>query len=126
MRKAQWQHWALALLTSQAPPGASCNQLHAASPGASRARSGAFDVIVAEALDRLSRDLANVALLYKHLSYLGVRLVIVAEGEINELHVGLKGTMNALYMKDLAQKTHCGLEGAGPRRNVGRRALLRI
>ena len=35
----------------------------------------------------------------------------MAEGEISELHVGLKGTMNALFLKDLAQKTHRGLEG---------------
>jgi DNA invertase Pin-like site-specific DNA recombinase len=35
----------------------------------------------------------------------------LAEGEINELHVGLKGTMNALFLKDLAAKTHRGLEG---------------
>ena len=75
------------------------------------ARHGVFEIIVAEGLDRLSRDLADVALLYKHLSYLGIRLVTVAEGLVNELHVGLKGTMNALYLKDLAQKTHRGLEG---------------
>jgi len=29
----------------------------------------------------------------------------------SELHVGFKGTMNALYLKDLAQKTRRGLEG---------------
>jgi site-specific DNA recombinase len=75
------------------------------------ARKGAFDVVLAEALDRLSRDLADVASLYKHLSYQGIRLWTVAEGEITELHVGLKGTMNALYLKDLALKTHRGLEG---------------
>ena len=75
------------------------------------ATAGALDVVVAESLDRLSRDLADVATLYKHLSFLGVRLWTVAEGQINELHVGLKGTMNALYLKDLAQKTHRGLEG---------------
>ena len=34
-----------------------------------------------------------------------------AEGAISELHIGLKGTMNALFLKDLAQKTHRGLEG---------------
>jgi hypothetical protein len=27
----------------------------------------------------------------------------LAEGEINELHIGLKGTMNALFLKDLAE-----------------------
>ena len=35
----------------------------------------------------------------------------LAEGEISELHVGLKGTMNALFLKDLAAKTHHGLRG---------------
>ena len=75
------------------------------------ASTGALDVVVAESLDRLSRDLADTATLYKHLSYLGVRLWTVAEQQITELHVGLKGTMNALYLKDLAQKTHRGLEG---------------
>src|ERR1700730_11607545 len=60
------------------------------------ARAGAFDVVVAEALDRLSRDQEDVAALYKHLTFAGVKLLTLAEGEINELHVGLKGTMNAL------------------------------
>lgn len=45
------------------------------------------------------------------MSFLGIPLVTVAEGEISELHIGLKGTMSALYLKDLAQKTHRGLEG---------------
>jgi site-specific DNA recombinase len=75
------------------------------------ASTGVIDLVVAEGLDRLSRDLADVATLFKHLSFLGVRLWTVADGPINELHVGLKGTMNALYLKDLAQKTHRGLEG---------------
>ncbi len=75
------------------------------------ARGGRFDVVVAEALDRLSRDQEDVAGLYKQLSFADIKLVTLAEGEINELHVGLKGTMNALFLKDLAQKTRRGLEG---------------
>ena len=75
------------------------------------ARAGAFDVVVAEALDRLSRDQEDVAALYKRLRFRGVRILTLAEGEISELHVGLKGTMNALFLKDLAAKTHRGLEG---------------
>jgi site-specific DNA recombinase len=67
--------------------------------------------VVAESLDWLFRDLADVATLHKHLSFLGVRLWTVAEGQITDLHVGLKGTMNALALKDLAQKTHRGLRG---------------
>jgi DNA invertase Pin-like site-specific DNA recombinase len=75
------------------------------------ARGGQFDVVVAEALDRLSRDQEDVAALYKQLTFSGVKIVTLAEGEITELHVGLKGTMNALFLKDLALKTHRGLEG---------------
>lgn len=45
------------------------------------------------------------------LRFAGVQIVTLAEGEISELHVGLKGTMNALFLKDLAAKTHRGLRG---------------
>ncbi|WP_262975150.1 recombinase family protein [Roseovarius litoreus] len=76
-----------------------------------QAKSGAFDVVLSEALDRLSRDQADVATLYKHLSFYSVRIVTLSEGEINELHVGLKGTMNQLFLKDLANKTRRGLRG---------------
>lgn len=37
--------------------------------------------------------------------------VVLAEGEIDEIHVGLNGTMNALFLKDLAAKTHRGQRG---------------
>src|SRR3954447_14125185 len=75
------------------------------------ARRGQFDIVVAEALDRLSRDQEDVAGLLKRLRFAGVRLFTLSEGEIGELHVGLKGTMNALFLKDLADKTRRGLEG---------------
>src|SRR6266404_7156335 len=75
------------------------------------ARGGQFDIVVAEALDRISRDQEDIAGFYKQLGFAGVRLVTLAEGDISELHVGLKGTMNALFLKDLAAKTHRGLEG---------------
>ena len=32
----------------------------------------------------------------------------LSEGEISPLHVGLKGTMNALFLKDLADKVRRG------------------
>ncbi len=75
------------------------------------AAHGEFDVVLAEALDRVSRDQADVAVLYKHLRFAGVGIFTLAEGEIDELHVGLKGTMNALFLKDLAAKTHRGQRG---------------
>ena len=75
------------------------------------ARHAECDVIVAEALDRLSRDQEDVAGLLKRCRFAGVQIVTLAEGEISELHVGLKGTMNALFLNDLADKTRRGLRG---------------
>jgi site-specific DNA recombinase len=75
------------------------------------ARNGGFDIPIAEAMDRLSRDQEDIAGLFKQLSFAEIKIITLSEGEINELHVGLKGTMNALFLKDLAQKTRRGLEG---------------
>ncbi|MCB5945194.1 recombinase family protein [Acidocella sp. KAb 2-4] len=74
-------------------------------------KAGQIDAVVAEALDRVSRDQEHIARFYKLTDFSRIRFVTVAEGEISELHVGLKGTMNALLLKDLGQKTHRGLEG---------------
>ena len=52
-----------------------------------------------------------MAALYKRLRFAGVMIITLTEGEITDLHVGLKGTMNALYLKDLAEKTRRGLRG---------------
>lgn len=49
--------------------------------------------------------------LFKRLTFAGVRIVTLAEGDITHLHIGFKGTMNALFLKDLAEKTHRGLRG---------------
>src|SRR5512147_3314269 len=70
-----------------------------------------FDVILTESLDRLSRDMEDIAGLYKRMRFAGVKIITVSEGEVGELHIGLKGTMGALYLKDLADKTRRGLRG---------------
>ncbi|WP_299614401.1 recombinase family protein [uncultured Tateyamaria sp.] len=77
----------------------------------SDALKGRFDVILAESLDRLSRDQEDIAGLYKRMHFAGVSIVTLSEGEVSELHIGLKGTMGALFLKDLADKTRRGLRG---------------
>lgn len=64
--------------------------------------AGRFDMVLSEALDRISRDQEDVAAVFKRLRFAGASIVTLSEGEISELHVGLKGTMNALFLKDLA------------------------
>jgi len=75
------------------------------------AKSRRFDYVIAEALDRISRDQEDIAAIYKRLRHADIRLVTLAEGEISELHIGLKGTMNALFLNDLAHKTRRGQRG---------------
>ena len=75
------------------------------------ALAGRFKLILAEAMDRLSRDQEDIAGLFKRMGYADVKIVTLSEGEISHLHVGLKGTMNALFLKDLADKTRRGLRG---------------
>src|SRR5581483_6495028 len=72
---------------------------------------GRFQVVLAEALDRLSRDQEDVAGVFKRMAFAGVKIITLSEGEITHLHVGLKGTMNALFLKDLADKTRRGMRG---------------
>ena len=75
------------------------------------ASASRFDVIVSEAMDRLSRDQADIATLHKKCQFLGIQILTVAEGEVRELEIGLKGTMNALFLRDLAAKTKRGQAG---------------
>ena len=75
------------------------------------AQRGRYQVVLAEAMDRLSRDQEDIAGLFKRMQFAGVRIVTLSEGDVSQLHVGLKGTMNALFLKDLADKTRRGQRG---------------
>lgn len=84
-------------------------------PGFERLRQAAmdghFDVVVAESLDRLSRDQEHIAGFYKRLLFQDGKIFTQSEGLVTEMHIGMKGTMNAMYSKDLGAKTHRGQEG---------------
>ena len=76
------------------------------------AEAGCFDVVLTESLDRLSRSQADTPALYEKLAFHGVHIETLADGGVvSEMHVGLKGTMSALFLKDLAQKTRRGQIG---------------
>ena len=59
-------------------------------------RDGRIDMVVAEALDRVSRDQEHIAGLYKQLTFAGVRLVTTSEGPITELRGGRGNSDRAL------------------------------
>ncbi|MGE4218971.1 MAG: recombinase family protein [Alphaproteobacteria bacterium] len=75
------------------------------------ARDRRFEIVLTEALDRLSRDQEDTASIFKRLRHADVPILSLSEGEISELHVGMAGTMNALYLKHLADKIRRGQRG---------------
>jgi site-specific DNA recombinase len=77
----------------------------------SAARKKAFDVLICEALDRLSRGLADVARIFEELEFLDVRIVTVEEGDVAPMHVAFKGAMNAQFITALASKVRRGQRG---------------
>lgn len=80
------------------------------------ARGRAVDVIVAEDMSRLSRDLADSATMFKELDYLCVPVIAVADGIDTstrgaKMQVTLKSLMSDMFIEDLRDKTRRGLEG---------------
>ena len=75
------------------------------------AREGRIDVIIVEALDRLSRDMEDLAGIYKRLTFQGVQIRAVHEGTINTVLVGLRGLIGQLYREDNAHKIRRGQQG---------------
>ncbi|GBR07131.1 recombinase family protein [Asaia siamensis] len=71
---------------------------------------GTITVIMAEALDRLSRSQEETANLFNLCRFHDIKIYTLSENWISELHVGLSSTMNALYLRHLADKTKRGLE----------------
>ena len=69
-----------------------------------------FDLVVAEGLDRLSRALKDIAMIHHRLKQAGVNVHTAHEGRVSTLHIGLKGTMNELYLDDMKDKVRRGLQ----------------
>ncbi len=75
------------------------------------ARDGAFNVVIVEALDRLSRDQEDLAGLWKRLKFLGVEICAVHDGKADIVQIGIRGLVGALYLQDLAHKVRRGMSG---------------
>ncbi len=75
------------------------------------AQSGLFDVVVTEAIDRLGRNLADVARCFDQLSFHKVQLHAVNLGPVTQLHIGVMGTMAQMQLTDIGHKTKRGQLG---------------
>ena len=77
-----------------------------------------FDIVLAESLDRIARDLGDTAHIFKRLEFDRVALFTCADNRINELHIGFIGTMSALQLKDMSNKIRRGAKGTVSRGRI--------
>ncbi len=71
----------------------------------------AFTAVCTESMDRLSRGQHDITYIYERLDYLQIPIVTIQEKLLDPFLVGFKGTMNAVFLKDLSAKTRRGLIG---------------
>lgn len=75
-----------------------------------------FDAILVDDTSRLSRKLADSLRIFDQLRFAGVRLIFVSQGidtesEQAEVLLATHGIVDSLYIRELAKKTHRGVEG---------------
>ena len=75
------------------------------------ARERAFDVLIVEALDRLSRDMADLAGLHKRLTFDGVEIQAVHDGIADSILIGIRGLVGQMQREDGAKKVRRGMAG---------------
>lgn len=73
------------------------------------AERGDLDVIMAEGLDRFTRDAEEAHRLFKRMEYARVKIITLGEGEVRNVDVALKGITNALYLEATSFKTRRSL-----------------
>ncbi|WP_416366626.1 recombinase family protein [Sphingobium yanoikuyae] len=75
------------------------------------AMGGDCDVIIVEHLDRLSRDMEDMAGMFKRLKHMGIRLMEVGSGEANTLTVGMKAMFAQMFREENVHKVKRGMHG---------------
>jgi len=92
------------------------------------AKAKAFDVLLVDDLSRLSRDDIELKQAVRSFRFWGVRIIGVTDGFDSDakgykIQASVRGMMNEIYLDDLAEKTHRGLEGKALKgQNTGGRA----
>ena len=87
------------------------------------ARQHLFAVVIVEALDRLSRDMEDLAGIHKRLSFQGIEIQAVHDGTADSILIGIRGLVGQMQREDGAKKVRRGMAGVvRDGRNAGGRA----
>ena len=75
------------------------------------AKTGAFDVVICEGLDRLSRYQADIIDIFESLRVLGVSVITLVDGRVDGMQVCEKGAPNTPRLKAMLRKAMTEREG---------------
>jgi site-specific DNA recombinase len=75
------------------------------------ARQNLFSVVIVEALDRLSRDMEDLAGIHKRLSFQGIEIQAVHDGTADSILIGIRGLVGQMQREDGAKKVRRGMAG---------------
>lgn len=87
------------------------------------AERGEFDVLIAEAPDRISRDIADLAHVHKHLEFRDIKMNCVNGGQMSTVQIGMYGLVGQMQREEGAKKIKRGMMGVvRSGRNAGGKA----
>ncbi len=87
------------------------------------AERGEFDVLLSEATDRISRDIADLAHVHKQLTFRNISMNCVNGGEMSTVQIGMFGIVGQLQREEGAKKVKRGMIGVvRSGRNAGGKA----
>jgi site-specific DNA recombinase len=72
------------------------------------------DVVVVEDFDRLSRGMGDLPKLWEEMQFSGVQLIAVNDGAADQIKIGVRGIVGALYLTDLRRPAVAWRGSFGP------------
>jgi site-specific DNA recombinase len=75
------------------------------------AKAGGFDVLVSEAPDRISRDMADLAGIHKSLEFCNIEMNCVNGGSMDTVRIGMHGMVGQMQREEGAKKVRRGMAG---------------
>jgi site-specific DNA recombinase len=98
------------IFTDRAKSGASMFERDGLLALMTAAKKRGFDAVITESLSRLSRDQEDTAAIYKRLKFNEVTIIDSA-GIVSDVHVGVGGIVNSMFLKNLAVSVKRSLKG---------------
>ncbi|MBK1637182.1 recombinase family protein [Rhodovulum adriaticum] len=73
--------------------------------------AGKFDTVLAESMDRISRDNVDIADLWKRTAHHGIEIHTLDQGKMDFIKTAFSGIMGTMFLEALAEKTRRGQAG---------------